>query len=240
MRSLTLLGYLIDQFTQSVCNTRTDEYGGSIENRARFALEVTQAVTSAIGEDKTGIRLSPWSEFGGKNILAVLYFISRWSSLDMREANPIPTFSYLIQQLYDRFPSLAYLHLVEPRIRGDNDTKGKEVDAGQEETNEFARAIWKERPLIVAGGFDPRTAKEKVEKDGGLVAFGRWYISNVSTFDSAFRRPFTSFSQPDLPERIKRGAELIPYDRKSFYIPESPKGYIDYPFLEDAPAKGKL
>jgi len=67
-------GYLIDQFTQDVCNTRTDEYGGSIENRARFALEVTQAVTRVVGEDRTGIRLSPWSEFGGKASLTSLYF----------------------------------------------------------------------------------------------------------------------------------------------------------------------
>jgi 2,4-dienoyl-CoA reductase-like NADH-dependent reductase (Old Yellow Enzyme family) len=63
---LIFLGYLIDQFTQDVSNTRTDEYGGSIENRARFALEVTQAVTRVVGEDRTGIRLSPWSEFGGE------------------------------------------------------------------------------------------------------------------------------------------------------------------------------
>jgi NADPH2 dehydrogenase len=64
-------GYLIDQFTQDTCNKRSDEYGGSIENRARFALEVTQAVTMAVGEDRTGIRLSPWSEFGGKTDLQV-------------------------------------------------------------------------------------------------------------------------------------------------------------------------
>jgi 2,4-dienoyl-CoA reductase-like NADH-dependent reductase (Old Yellow Enzyme family) len=71
---LIFLGYLIDQFTQDVSNTRTDEYGGSIENRARFALEVTEAVTRAVGEDRTGIRLSPWSEFGGKVVLTGLYF----------------------------------------------------------------------------------------------------------------------------------------------------------------------
>jgi 2,4-dienoyl-CoA reductase-like NADH-dependent reductase (Old Yellow Enzyme family) len=96
----------------------------------------------------------------------------------MREKDPIPTFSYLIQQLHDRFPDLAYLHLVEPRIKGDNDAK--EADASQEDSNDFARTIWGERPLIVAGGFNPKTAANKVEKDGGLVAFGRWYISNVS------------------------------------------------------------
>jgi NADPH2 dehydrogenase len=71
---LIFSGYLIDQFTQDICNTRTDEYGGPIENRARFALEVTQAVTRAVGEDRTGIRLSPWSEFGGKTGISGPYF----------------------------------------------------------------------------------------------------------------------------------------------------------------------
>ena len=59
-------GYLVDQFTQDVSNTRTDEYGGSIENRCRFALEVVGAVCAAIGDSKTAIRLSPWSEFQGR------------------------------------------------------------------------------------------------------------------------------------------------------------------------------
>lgn len=54
-------GYLIDQFLQDVCNVRTDKYGGSIENRARFALEVLEAVTKAVGEARSSIRLSPWS-----------------------------------------------------------------------------------------------------------------------------------------------------------------------------------
>lgn len=58
-------GYLLDQFIQDVTNHRTDEYGGSIENRARFALEVAEAVSKAIGENKTAIRLSPWGKFQG-------------------------------------------------------------------------------------------------------------------------------------------------------------------------------
>jgi NADPH2 dehydrogenase len=58
-------GYLIDQFIQDVSNQRTDEYGGSIENRARFALEVTDAVVEAVGAERTGFRISPWGEFNG-------------------------------------------------------------------------------------------------------------------------------------------------------------------------------
>ena len=58
-------GYLVDQFLQDVSNDRTDEYGGSVENRSRFALEVVDAVVKAVGEKKTGIRFSPWNTFQG-------------------------------------------------------------------------------------------------------------------------------------------------------------------------------
>jgi NADPH2 dehydrogenase len=59
-------GYLIDQFLQDVSNDRTDEYGGSVENRSRFGLEVIDAVVKAIGQEKTAIRISPFGTFGGK------------------------------------------------------------------------------------------------------------------------------------------------------------------------------
>lgn len=58
-------GYLPDQFLQDVSNTRTDEYGGSIENRVRFPLEIIQAVTKSIGQERAGMRISPWSTFQG-------------------------------------------------------------------------------------------------------------------------------------------------------------------------------
>lgn len=58
-------GYLVDQFLQDVCNKRTDEYGGSVENRCRFALEVIDAVVAAVGAKKVGLRISPWSTFQG-------------------------------------------------------------------------------------------------------------------------------------------------------------------------------
>jgi hypothetical protein len=56
-------GYLIDQFNQDTCNNRTDDYGGSVENRARFVQEIVAAITGAIGQEKTALRLSPWSKF---------------------------------------------------------------------------------------------------------------------------------------------------------------------------------
>jgi NADPH2 dehydrogenase len=60
-------GYLPDQFLQTNSNTRTDAYGGSVQNRARFVLEVTDAVVKAVGADRVGIRFSPWSTFQGEN-----------------------------------------------------------------------------------------------------------------------------------------------------------------------------
>ena len=59
-------GYLPDQFMQTNTNTRTDGYGGSVQNRGRFVLEVTDAVVKAVGADKVGIRFSPWSTFQGE------------------------------------------------------------------------------------------------------------------------------------------------------------------------------
>lgn len=58
-------GYLPDQFLQDVSNNRTDEYGGNIENRARFSLEIAEAVIKEVGANKTGIRLSPWGLYQG-------------------------------------------------------------------------------------------------------------------------------------------------------------------------------
>ena len=61
-------GYLPDQFLQDVSNKRTDDYGGSIEKRARFALEVVDAIAQKIGAERTAIRFSPWGKFGGKRL----------------------------------------------------------------------------------------------------------------------------------------------------------------------------
>jgi len=64
-------GYLVDQFLQDVSNQRTDEYGGSVENRARFALEILEAITKSIGGDRTAIRVGPWGTMYGKHLLGV-------------------------------------------------------------------------------------------------------------------------------------------------------------------------
>ncbi|KAI0342276.1 NADH:flavin oxidoreductase/NADH oxidase [Trametopsis cervina] len=186
--------YLIDQFTQDVTNKRTDEYGGSIENRARFHLEILEAIVEKIGAEKTGTRLSPWGKFE-----------------EMGMEDPIPQFRYLVQQMSERFPKLAFIHVVEPRVEGAED---REVKQG--ESNDFIREIWAPRPIISAGGYDRIHALEVAESKGDLIAFGRAFIPN-----------------PDLPLRLKKNLPLTKYDRSTFYVPESEKGYIDYPFAPE-------
>lgn len=147
-------GYLLDQFLQDGSNHRTDEYGGSIENRARLLLEVTEAVVGVWGGDRVGIRLSPTGTFN-----------------DMSDSNPEALFSYVVNAL-NRF-NLAYLHLVEPRW--DNpETRDKSKDLG----THFFRSIYK-GILVSAGGYNRETGNAVLEAgDADLIAYGRWFISN--------------------------------------------------------------
>ena len=121
-------GYLVDQFTQYTANSRTDEYGGSVINRARFALEVVEAVSKAIGESKTGIRFSPWGGFNGTRLEDFYLMTSRLIQINagMRMSDPKPGFSYLVSELASRHPSLAYIHVVEPRAEGSMDRQVQE------------------------------------------------------------------------------------------------------------------
>lgn len=153
--------FLLDQFLNTSSNKRTDEYGGPIENRARFGLEVVEAVVNAVGAERTAIRLSPYSDFQ-----------------DMGDETPVDTWTYFTKQLQEKHPDLAYLHFVEPRDdlmpRLDEDIE-KRADL----TLDPFRAVWK-GPFISAGGYttNPKLAEEVADKTGNLVAFGRTYIAN--------------------------------------------------------------
>ncbi|RDX41589.1 NADH:flavin oxidoreductase/NADH oxidase [Lentinus brumalis] len=149
-------GYLVDQFTQEMSNKRTDEYGGSIDNRCRFALEIVDAVSQAVGEQKTAIRISPWSTFQ-----------------DMRMVDPVPTFTYLVTRLAEDHPDLAYLHVVQVGISG-----GTDMVPAVGESNDFIRKIWLPRPLVSAGGYVREKAMQVAEETGQLIAFGRAFVSN--------------------------------------------------------------
>ncbi|KAF9650567.1 NADH:flavin oxidoreductase/NADH oxidase [Thelephora ganbajun] len=151
-------GYLPDQFLQVVSNQRTDEYGGSIENRARFPLEIIEAVTKVVGEDRVGFRVSPWNPWQGT-----------------RMEDPKPTFAYFVSQVKERFPSLAYLHVVEPRVAGNR-------DRSDTDSNEFLRKIWGKKVFITAGEHTPQTAAETVNAKGGLIAFGRHCVANPRSY----------------------------------------------------------
>ena len=148
-------GYLVDQFLQDGTNRRTDRYGGPVENRARFLLEVTDAVTSVWGPHRVGVRLGPSGS---------------WAS--MSDSDPQKTFGYAAEQL-NRF-DLAYLHIIEPRIVGaEAPVEGKPPVAAAN-----IRRIFN-GPIVAAGGFDRTGAEEIVERgDADLVAFGRHFSSN--------------------------------------------------------------
>ncbi|KIJ16019.1 hypothetical protein PAXINDRAFT_99001 [Paxillus involutus ATCC 200175] len=170
---------------ETVSNTRTDKWGGDEEGRTRFTREVVDAVVDAVGEERVGIRISPWSTFQ-----------------DMKMPNPRPTFAYLATALRDKHPNLAYLHVTESRVAGNTD-----VPHTEDESNDFLREIWNggeggdKRISIAAGGHTRDTALSTAEL-GGLVAFGRLYISN-----------------PDLPTRLQEDTPVTPGDRSTYYLP---------------------
>ena len=170
-------GYLADTFLQDGTNRRTDQYGGTLPNRARFSLELVAALTSVWGPGRVGVRVSPSGQWGA-----------------ISDSDPQATFGYLARELNNW--SLAYLHVIEPRIMG------VETLAPEQEpvAAAFLRPIYNGR-IIAAGGFG-RDSGEAIlrQGDADLVAFGRFFTSN-----------------PDLPERFRRGLPLTPYHREAFW-----------------------
>ena len=158
-------GYLPDQFLQDVCNKRTDAWGGSIEKRARFPLEVTRAVVDAVGAHRTAIRFSPYGTYQA-----------------MGMADPIPQFGYLLRQL--RGMGLAYLHLVEGNIDGTDDSNTKEGMPSAPLVKTWDNAS----PVLLCGAFTPESAREAVDRDykdyDVVVVFGRHFLANP---DMVFR-----------------------------------------------------
>lgn len=150
-------GYLVDQFTQDTVNQRTDAWGGSVEKRSKFGLEVARAVVEAVGNEKVGIRLSPFSTFQG-----------------MKMADPIPQFSHLIEGLKEF--KLGYLHLVESRIVGNADTEPTD------KVDPLLKVWGKTSPVLLAGGFQPDSAKRAVQEEytghDVLIVFGRHFLAN--------------------------------------------------------------
>jgi N-ethylmaleimide reductase len=162
-------GYLIDQFLRDNTNRRTDRYGGSALNRARFLIEATQALIGEWGADRVGVRLSPTNPYN-----------------DVADSNPAATFATAVGEL-DRL-GLCYLHIVEP---GDGDP----VAAGAIPDIRFFRKLWR-GPLIANKGYDLVRANA-VLRDGtaDLVSFAALYLANPD-LPERFRRG-APFNPPD-------------------------------------------
>jgi N-ethylmaleimide reductase len=162
-------GYLIDQFLRDSTNKRTDRYGGSAGNRARFLIEVTQALIGEWDGERVGVRLSPTNPYN-----------------DIADSNPAATFSTAAREL-NRL-GIAYLHIVEPGP-GDPVAAGEMPDIG------FFRNIWR-GPLIANKGYDLERANA-VLRDGAadLVSFAALYLANPD-LDQRFRRG-GPFNPPD-------------------------------------------
>ncbi len=145
-------GYLLEQFISPVTNQRTDAYGGSIENRLRFVLEVAQAVSDAIGGHRVGVRLSPYGVNAG---------MEQYAETD-------ETHLTLVQKLIAT--GVEYVHLVDHSPMG-----APEVPAALKAA---LRKAWP-RTFIASGGFDREMAEAALaEGKADLVAFGRPFIAN--------------------------------------------------------------
>jgi len=145
-------GYLLEQFLSPVSNIRTDNYGGSVENRCRFVLEVAAAVAETIGKEKTAIRLSPYG---------VASDMPHYPEIDA-------TYDYLSTQL--NTIGLTYLHIVDHSAMG-----APEVPAAIKAT---IRKNFK-NTIILAGGYNAESAEADLTAGlGDLIAFGRPFINN--------------------------------------------------------------
>jgi N-ethylmaleimide reductase len=144
-------GYLLNQFLDVHANQRTDQYGGSLENRARFTLEVVDAISAAIGADHVGVRLSPNGVFN-----------------DMSPEGNLETTLYLAKAFTERH--IAYLHIVEAGWAG-----------GEAAGDDFRSALRKAftATLLVCGGYTAERAEAVIEAGlADAVAFGRPYLAN--------------------------------------------------------------
>jgi N-ethylmaleimide reductase len=154
-------GYLVDQFLRDKTNQRTDRYGGSAINRARFLVEATEALVSVWGGERVGVRLAPTNPFN-----------------DIADSNPAATFAVAVGEL-KRF-GLAYLHIVEP-------LPSDPVAAGERPGINFFRRLW---PGTLMGnkGYDLPRANAAL-RDGmvDLVSFAALFLANPD-LPERFRR----------------------------------------------------
>ena len=151
-------GYLLDQFLKSGSNQRSDDYGGSIKNRARLLLEVTRAVSDAVGSGRTGIRLSPVT-----------------TANDAFDADPQPLFEYVVKQLAKL--NLAFIHIIEGATGGQREVADRPFDYVA--LKAAYRGAGGQGAWMLNNGYDKALAEQAVESGSAdLIAFGRPFIAN--------------------------------------------------------------
>jgi N-ethylmaleimide reductase len=147
-------GYLLDQFMRDGTNQRTDEYGGTVENRARLLFEVTKAVVNVLGQGRVGVHISPGNPFN-----------------DIHDSNTESIFSHVAEGL-NRFP-LAYLHVVEIDLTNPTDYNGA-LNPISQELRKLYKGIY-----MTNGGYGRGGAEQVLEAgDADLVSFGRLFLAN--------------------------------------------------------------
>lgn len=147
-------GYLIDEFTQDASNHRTDRYGGSVQNRCRFALEVAEAVVSIWGAERVGFRISPSARVNGMN-----------------DGDPVATFSHLVRGL--NAMKLGYLHVMEPS-QTDLETDTVKI----KQITKMFRPMF-DQAVITNVDYDRVSGNAAITEDlADLVAYGKPFISN--------------------------------------------------------------
>jgi N-ethylmaleimide reductase len=162
-------GYLVDQFLRDGANRRTDRYGGSAANRARFLFEVIEALVGEWGAERVGVRLSPTNPFN-----------------NISDSNPSATFATAVGEL-NRF-GLAYLHIVEPAA-------GDPIAVGAVPDLRFFRGIWR-GPLIGNKGYDLARANAAIaDGTADLISFAALFLANPD-LPERFRRG-SPFNTPD-------------------------------------------
>ena len=153
-------GYLIDQFLRSGSNTRTDDYGGSIENRARLLFEVVDAITAEISAGRTAIRISPVTPAN-----------------DAFDPNPQPLFTHVVEGLA-RY-GLAYIHIIEGATGGARDHQQGDAPFDYAALRAAYKAAGGKAAWMVNNGYDRALAIDAVESGrADLVAFGKLFIAN--------------------------------------------------------------
>lgn len=152
-------GYLIDQFLRSGSNQRTDGYGGSIENRSRFLLEVVRAVTEEIGSGKVGLRLSPVTPAN-----------------DAKDDHPQPLFEHAVRGLGPL--KLAYIHVIEGATGGPRDHQQGDTPFDYAALRQVWRDAGGDGAWMVNNGYNGALAADALDQGADLVAFGKLFIAN--------------------------------------------------------------